>query len=44
MTFSEALTLYYALIASPFILAGVLAVIYLLAEHIGRDMPRWGQE
>ena len=44
MTFSEALTLYYALIASPFVLAGVLVVIYLLAEHIGRDVPRWGQE
>lgn len=44
MTFFEALTMYYALIASPFVLAGVLVVIYLLAESIGRDVPRWGQE
>lgn len=44
MTLFKYVTLYYALIASPFVLAGVLVVIYLLAESIGRDVPRWGQE
>ena len=44
MSFFDALDMYYALMASPFVLAAGLFVIYLVAERIGRGVPRWGQE
>ena len=36
--------IFYALIASPFALAMALIAIYLIADHVGRDVPRWGDE
>lgn len=44
MSFLDALAMYYSLIVAALGLAGALGGVYLLAEHIGRDVPRWGQE
>lgn len=44
MTFFDAMALYYSLIGAAFGVAGALAGVYLLAENIGRGLPRWGQE
>ena len=44
MTFFEYVTLYYALIVAALGLAGVLVAIYAIAESVGLDVPRWGDE
>ncbi len=44
MNFIEYVLLYYALIAATFVLAGVLAALYLAVESFGVEVPRCGDE